>query len=205
MSLQCLGRTRVLKICFATSITSHIWTYYDSAYLTALPDRAGCSSVADRAQRASARNLNANASVADASAHPEPLASSSHAISEADPLSVALDSDDPTMSRSNSIPPGEDVVVHQSHVRGGPAARKDKGKGKERDMGVRIKEEPTMGTLPASEYPATGVSFSYVDKKHRLLMHFCRRRSQPSRYEVKRGSLLFMPLAGGSHLLRWMS
>ncbi|EPT05920.1 hypothetical protein FOMPIDRAFT_41897 [Fomitopsis schrenkii] len=113
-------------------------------------------SAADRAQRASARNLNANASVVDASAHSEPLASSSHAISETDPILVALDSDDPTMSRSNSIPLGEDLVVHQSHVRGGPAARKDKGKGKERDMGVRIKEEPTMGTLPASDYPATG-------------------------------------------------
>lgn len=120
--------------------------------------------MADRAQRASARNLNVNASVVDASAHSEPLASSSHAISETDPNYVPLDSDDPTMSRSNSVPLGNDEVVHQSHVRGGPASRKDKGKGKERDMGVRIKEEPTMGTLPASDYPTTGVSPSHVDE-----------------------------------------
>ena len=200
-----LERTRVLKICLATFIPYHLWTYYDSACPIACTERSGCSSVADRAQRASARNLNANASVADASAHSEPLASSSHAISEADPLSAALDSDDPTMSRSNSIPPGEDVVVHQSHVRGGPVVRKDKGKGKERDMGVRVKEEPSMGTLLVSDYPATGVSFSYGDQKYRPLMYLCRPRSQLSPHEVKRRPLLFMPLTRGPHLLRWVS
>lgn len=140
-------------------------------HLTVYINYTGYSSAVDRAQRASARNLNANASVADASAHSVPLASSSHAISESDPAFNPLDSDDPTMSRSNSIPPGEDVVVHQSHVRGGPAARKDKGKGKERDLGVRVKEEPTVCTLPVNEYPATGVSLSHVDEKYGRLMY----------------------------------
>ncbi|KZT69057.1 hypothetical protein DAEQUDRAFT_302117 [Daedalea quercina L-15889] len=115
------------------------------------------SSVASRAQRASARHLTANASVTDASAHLEPMASSSHLAPDVDPASIALDSDDPALSRSNSVPPGEDmVVVGHSHLRGGPTARKDKGKGKERDTAVRIKEEPTMVALPGSDFPATG-------------------------------------------------
>ncbi|TFY64194.1 hypothetical protein EVJ58_g2787 [Rhodofomes roseus] len=114
------------------------------------------SSVASRAQRASARNLNATASVMDASAHLEPMASSSHLVPDTDPTSLALDSDDPALSRSNSVPLGEDPVPGQSHARGGPVARKDKGKGRERDAAVRIKEEPTLGTLPLNDYPATG-------------------------------------------------
>lgn len=102
-------------------------------------------SATSRAARASARNLGANASASDPPGPLDPAASSSLLLSDSDPLSMALDSDDPALSRSNSLPVGEDPIP-SSNVRN-EAHRRDKGKGRERDAVVRVKEEPSVVAL----------------------------------------------------------
>lgn len=103
-----------------------------------------------RAQRASARNLSANAPASDPPAPQEAMASSSYQIPDSDLVSMAVDTDDLTLSRSNSLPNGEDAVA-SSNLRSTQPHKRDKGKGRERDPVVRIKEEPSVVTLSMSD------------------------------------------------------
>ncbi|OCH95270.1 hypothetical protein OBBRIDRAFT_800668 [Obba rivulosa] len=103
-----------------------------------------------RAQRASARNLSAVAAPAsDAPLSGEPVASSSHMVSDADALMIPVDSDDPMLSRSNSVFNLEEPTSISSGRRA--TSRKEKGKGREKDAVVRVKEEPTTISLSMSE------------------------------------------------------
>ncbi|CCM02914.1 uncharacterized protein FIBRA_05028 [Fibroporia radiculosa] len=101
-----------------------------------------------RAQRASARNLNVSTSVVDSSAILEAMASSSNLIPDSDP--IAIDTDEPVLSRSNSLPNVEEVVSINGNSRRG-TTRRDKGKGRDKDAGVRVKEEPSVVTLPPGD------------------------------------------------------
>ncbi|EMD38685.1 hypothetical protein CERSUDRAFT_113863 [Gelatoporia subvermispora B] len=104
-----------------------------------------------RAQRASARNLGvAVAPPADVALLDEAVASSSHIITDADTIMVPIDSDDPMLSRSNSVfHVDEPHSVSATTRRGAP--RKDKGKGREKDVVVRVKEEPNTVSLSMTE------------------------------------------------------
>lgn len=108
-------------------------------------------SATTRAQRASARNFGANAPASDPLAPLETTASSSQMVSDSDPLSMALDSDENAMSRSNSLPNADDPTVASSHMRTSHISRKDKGKGREKDAAVRVKEEPSAVTLAMND------------------------------------------------------
>ena len=78
-------------------------------------------------------------------------------IPDSDPFPVQPESDDPSisMSRANSLPGCEDFVppVVDERAR---STRKDKGKGKEIDRGVRVKEEP-IGIISLSPEPSLGL------------------------------------------------
>ncbi|KAF9818920.1 hypothetical protein IEO21_02458 [Rhodonia placenta] len=80
----------------------------------------------------------------------EAMASSSYQIPDSDLVSMAVDTDDLTLSRSNSLPNGEDAVA-SSNLRSTQPHKRDKGKGRERDPVVRIKEEPSVVTLSMSD------------------------------------------------------
>ncbi|CAL1703942.1 unnamed protein product [Somion occarium] len=104
------------------------------------------TSATSRAQRASARNLTA-LGAPEASIPLESVASTSQLIPDSDPLAPGPDSDDAMMSGSNSVPPGEEVGYNASNAR----ARREKGKDKERDSGVRVKDEPVAFALQSFE------------------------------------------------------
>lgn len=102
------------------------------------------SSASSRAQRASARNLAAGAP-SEAPFPLESVASSSQVIPDSDPLTAIPDSEDVVMSRANSVPLLEEGVSTVSNKR----SRKDKGKEKDRDISLRVKEE----VLPVTLHP----------------------------------------------------
>ncbi|KAI0075473.1 hypothetical protein K474DRAFT_1391773 [Panus rudis PR-1116 ss-1] len=108
------------------------------------------SSGSTRAQRASARNLTSTAPP-DTAAALEPTASSSQLIPELDPLAANLDSDDLAMSRANSEPGVDDGSSATPNKR----LRRDKGKGKEKETTMRIKEEPTTMGLGLQDAPSS--------------------------------------------------
>ncbi|KAI0688764.1 hypothetical protein BC835DRAFT_1371433 [Cytidiella melzeri] len=116
------------------------------------------SSATSRAQRASARNMTTTTMPPEPAALVEAVASSSHLLSEPDPLAMQIDSDDADLSRSNSVAPiAEDPESLSSSIRS--SARRDKGKGKESAAGVRMDEEPgvTSGVV-VSEIVGNGAS-----------------------------------------------
>lgn len=78
-------------------------------------------------------------------------------VPDSDPFPVQPESDDPSlsMSRANSLPGCEDFVLPVIGERG-RSTRKDKGKGKEVDRGVRVKEEP-IGIISLSPEPSLGL------------------------------------------------
>ncbi len=87
---------------------------------------------------------------------PEATASSSHVLSDFDPALLPLDSDDPMVSRATSFhaedsPP---EAVEQSKRHRVRPTGKDKGKGKEREPMVRVKEEPGVVSLNGETAPS---------------------------------------------------
>ncbi|KAH0830430.1 hypothetical protein J3R83DRAFT_1825 [Lanmaoa asiatica] len=119
-----------------------------------------------RAQRASARNLNngnshlsVSLSASDPAAPDVPPSRqpSMPPLTDSDPFPVQPESDDPSMSmsRANSLPGCEDFVPPTISERA-RSTRKDKGKGKEIDRGVRVKEEPA-GIISLSPEPSLGL------------------------------------------------
>ncbi|KAI0928212.1 hypothetical protein AcW1_005527 [Taiwanofungus camphoratus] len=104
-----------------------------------------------RAQRASARNLSAAAPASDPLLLSEAIASSSHLIPDSDPFSIPLDSDEPMLSRSNSIANLDDSAPVNSNARRSQAPRREKGKGREKDATVKVKEEPSAVTLSTGD------------------------------------------------------
>ncbi|KAF8136138.1 hypothetical protein EV363DRAFT_1428597 [Boletus edulis] len=121
-----------------------------------------------RAQRASARNLNngganVNLSVPLPVSDPfPPDAPPSRQPSvppflDSDTFPVQPESDDPSvsMSRANSLPGCDDSVPPTTSERA-RSTRKDKGKGKETDRGIRVKEEPS-GIISFSPEPSLGL------------------------------------------------
>lgn len=113
---------------------------------TLLPSRSASS----RAQRASARNMTGSASasapLSDPLAPAETVASTSTLTADPDPASMQVDSDDASLSRSNSVQLGEEGEEISS-VRRSSLRRDLKGKGKERATQVKIKDEPTTVSL----------------------------------------------------------
>ncbi|GBE82530.1 hypothetical protein SCP_0409140 [Sparassis crispa] len=81
----------------------------------------------------------------------EAMASSSHLILDSDPISLPLDSDEAMLSRSNSLLNADDSTPPRNSLRRSQAPRRDKGKGREKDVGVKVKEEPFAVTLAMSE------------------------------------------------------
>ncbi|KAI0362764.1 hypothetical protein OH77DRAFT_1389108 [Trametes cingulata] len=104
----------------------------------------------NRSQRASARNLAAAGPLSDPIAAPEGAASSSQLVPDDDPLSIPLDSDDAMVSRATTAhaegsPP--DSAPPAKRARGRHGKDNGKGKEKERDVVVKVKEEPTAVSL----------------------------------------------------------
>ncbi|KAH8102869.1 hypothetical protein BXZ70DRAFT_756100 [Cristinia sonorae] len=114
-------------------------------------------SASGRAQRASARQLAAP----DHLIPQEGLASTL----DSDPIPMPLDDDDLMMiSRSNSVPNGDPLSAVEDMPNGdedisasvAKRPRRDKGKGKEKEFAVRVKEEPgTTSSLLQDSIPAT--------------------------------------------------
>ena len=96
--------------------------------------------------------------VADSTAPTEAIASSSHLIPDSDPFTMQIDSDDAGFSRANSITPHEEQEP-VSFLRIG--ARQDKGKGKERAGGARVKEEPGVASLSGGDIAIATASVSH--------------------------------------------
>lgn len=115
------------------------------------------SSASSRAQRASACSLAAS----DPLAIGESVVSSHNLLSGTDASMIPIDSDDMRLSRSSSVQVAEDIESGHSNLRSG--GRKDKGKGKERGSGIRVKEEPAavslLTTEASSTTPNVGVPF----------------------------------------------
>lgn len=112
------------------------------------------SSASSRAQRASARNMTAVvpalATASDLLSPAEAYASSSTLIPDPDLLSMQVDSSDNGLSRSNSVQLGDEGEQISSTRRS--SVRRDlKGKGRERAVQVRVKEEPTTVSLSVHE------------------------------------------------------
>lgn len=93
-----------------------------------------------RAQRASARNLTA---LGASEVVGEGVASSSHLAQDSDAPTMPLDIDETTMSRSTSVAQADDVGIPNSNKR----PRRDKGKGREKEAIIRVKEEPVVVSL----------------------------------------------------------
>ena len=120
------------------------------------------SSSASRAQRASARNMNSAPSTSDPLVPDGMAAMSMQSIPDSDPLVMAVDSDDPSISRSNS---GINLDDNMSGTSNGKTkgTRKDKGKGKEVDKSlIRVKEEEELPSLSPDPVAAGPVSSSSV-------------------------------------------
>ena len=89
----------------------------------------------------SARNMASIIVPPGRAAPADAVASSSNLLSEPDQHAMQIDSSDAELSRSNSlVPMAEDIESASSHIRNTP--RRDKGKGKESAVGIRVKEEP---------------------------------------------------------------
>ncbi|KAI0798104.1 hypothetical protein C8Q75DRAFT_740632 [Abortiporus biennis] len=102
--------------------------------------RVDKGSASGRAQRASARNLTA---MGTSNPPTDTPASSSHIIPDIEVNNI--DSDDPMLSRSNSV-----TVEDQPPAPVIKLPRRDKVKGKEKES-VRIKEEPMLTTLNGND------------------------------------------------------
>ncbi|KAI0670671.1 hypothetical protein C8Q78DRAFT_975030 [Trametes maxima] len=106
----------------------------------------------NRSQRASARNLAVGVTLPDPIAASDATASSSQLVPDYDPLSLPLDSDDAMVSRATTAhaedtPPESSSVTHVKRGRGRPTKDSGKGKERERDGVVKVKEEPTVVLL----------------------------------------------------------
>ena len=91
----------------------------------------------------------------------EAASSSHHLVADPDPAAMQLDSDDAMLSRSNSVQPlteGENGTDIRS------LSRRDKGKGKERGVTVRVKEEAITLPLNANDPPHLNASVSNVSQ-----------------------------------------
>ncbi|EIW60665.1 uncharacterized protein TRAVEDRAFT_57839 [Trametes versicolor FP-101664 SS1] len=111
----------------------------------------------NRSQRASARNLSAAGPMSDPITAPEIAASSSQLPPDYDPLLLPLDSDDAIMSRATTAhaedsPPETAPPIKRG--RGRPVKENGKGKERERDPVVKVKEEPTMVSLGNEVVPS---------------------------------------------------
>ncbi|KAI0340697.1 hypothetical protein BDW22DRAFT_1360130 [Trametopsis cervina] len=114
-------------------------------------------SATSRAQRASARRVATAVTTSEQAGTTGAIASSSHLPSEPDNLAMQIDSDDAQLSRSNSAAPiAEDPDSNYSSVR--TTGLRDKGKGKERAGGVRVKEEPGLATSAIEPVGAAAAS-----------------------------------------------
>lgn len=127
----------------------------------AFPRAHVSSSERNRSQRASARNLSAAGPMSDPITAPEIAASSSQLPPDYDPLLLPLDSDDAIMSRATTAhaedsPPESAPPIKRG--RGRPVKENGKGKERERDPVVKVKEEPTMVSLGNEVVPSL-VSF----------------------------------------------
>ncbi|KAI0646774.1 hypothetical protein C8Q79DRAFT_1067708 [Trametes meyenii] len=106
----------------------------------------------NRSQRASARNLAVGVTLPDPIAAPDATASSSQLVPDYDPLSLPLDSDDAMVSRATTAhaedtPPESSATTHVKRGRGRPTKDSIKGKERERDGVVKVKEEPMVVSL----------------------------------------------------------
>ena len=138
------------------------------------------SSSASRAQRASARNMNSAPSASD-SLVPDGVAAalSMQSVPDSDLLAMAVDSDAPSISRSNSGINLDDSMSGTSNGKT-KGTRKDKGKGKEVDKAlIRVKEEEVVPSLspdpvagPVSSSSALLV-FRYLTFLHKLNEDHC--------------------------------
>lgn len=138
-----MGLCRLLK---TVSCCSTYAPYPVSSILTMMR-----SSSTTRAQRASARNLTA---LGATEAVGEGVASSSHLAQDSDAPTMPLDIDDLTMSRSASVVQQDEPVVPSANKR----PRRDKGKGREKEPIVKVKEEPVAVSLNVQEVAPALVS-----------------------------------------------
>ncbi|TFK55031.1 hypothetical protein OE88DRAFT_991469 [Heliocybe sulcata] len=118
--------------------------------------RVDKGSARDRAQRASARNVNVAPSVSsDVTMGPGRALSSPPPLQDSDAMSVQMETDPPYLSRSNSVQymdVGDDGESASAATRG---PKKDKGKGKEKEKVVlRVKEEPVTLVVPPPVDPS---------------------------------------------------
>ncbi|KIK63801.1 hypothetical protein GYMLUDRAFT_57453 [Collybiopsis luxurians FD-317 M1] len=109
-------------------------------------DKGGASG---RAQRASARNQNGSSNGVDLIVNPEgPSGSKAAPLLVGDTEIMIMDDE------SSSLPPPtslQNIVDQSSHVTSTRGKKKDKGKGKEVENPVRIKEEPQTVSLRSPE------------------------------------------------------
>ncbi|KAI0822645.1 hypothetical protein BC628DRAFT_1326876 [Trametes gibbosa] len=115
----------------------------------------------NRSQRVSARNLSVAGPLSDPITAPDIPASSSQLLPDYDPLSLPLDSDDPMVSRATTAhaedsPPESApfVAPPAKRGRGRPIKENGKGKERERDVMVHVKEEPTLASLGSETIPS---------------------------------------------------
>lgn len=142
------------------------YALYPSTSLGHLSTRLTSSGATGRAQRASGRVAGAVTPVSDPSA-PEAITAASSVLSLADsevPVAMPVDSDPPSISRSNSAP-----NLDEPRISSGPAPRgrpkgstKDKGKGKQVDKSViRVKEEEVVPMSLSPSPPAGPVRLPF--------------------------------------------
>lgn len=114
--------------------------HFTSVHVTHPSFCSTCSSALGRAQRASARNLNAVPSPSDTLVTDGILAESSVlTIPDSDPLAMPIDLESPSLSRSNSA---QNLGESSSSTSNGKTKGTRKGKGKQAEKAiVRVKEE----------------------------------------------------------------
>jgi hypothetical protein len=126
------------------------------------------SSATSRAQRASARHLNGTTTPSGSNDIPAP--SSSQQMVDSDPFTVPLDADElsislskPSISRSNSAMNLQESSSSTNANGTLKGTRKDKGKGKDKEIVIsRIKEEPQTVSLSSLDPPSTLVSLQLL-------------------------------------------
>ena len=158
------------------------------------------SASSSRAQRASARQL----AVPDTSFAQDGIAVSALAP-DSDSIPVPMDDDDVMMiSRSNSVPNGDVPPMLETLQNGDDDSsasttkrpRRDKGKGKEKEGAVRVKEEPGAISLNLHDSAPAVVSQA-------TLVYY--RHSETYCFLVERRPLLFLSLSGFPGVLRQLS
>ena len=155
--LNCLSCTPLY--CFY--VTTLVGTLCSPTSLGYLSPRSTSSGATGRAQRASGRVAGAVLPAPDPSAPEATMVVSSipPLVDSEVPVALPIDSDPPSISRSNSAPNSDEPRFSNGPVpRGRPkGSTKDKGKGKQVDKSVvRVKEEEEMAPISLSPSPSTG-------------------------------------------------